>query len=437
MTIVPVCCGAAKWQIVAHRGTPDWPAGPDVGRVGPPAIWSVRKPALKLKPLHLLILIVSTNHVVMRGTTLCVLLTAVQLGASPAMVGLLAALFNAPVVFTSVAMGRWFDRSDARIPLLCAALVMSAGTATAFLWNGIGALFVVSLAVGVGYNVFVVGGHQQVGRYGGPGDKVANFSMSMQANSLANFIAPLITGFAIDGIGHANTFLLLAFLPMLSVVALASGWLKLVPPGAGGGHGAKRGNSLELLRPPLMRRIFAGAVLSFVALNFYYFLTPVYGVQVGLSASQIGMMVSALGVAMVVVRGAAPMVTRRVRPWQMMIASVAATGVGMMLLPLFSQMATLLAISFTLGLALGAGAPLALALMNEASPEGRAGEVMGLRLSILNGMQTIVPLGAGALGGVVGVGPVFAGLGVMLIAGAYYMRPQWNEGHEKSETAPG
>ena len=139
----------------------------------------------------------------MRGTTLCVLLTAVHLGASPVLVGLLAALFNAPVVFTSVAMGRVFDRGNARLPLLIAALVMSAGTVTAFLWGGLWPLFVVSLAVGTGYNVFVVGGHQQVGRHGGPADKVANYSMSMQANSLANFIAPIITGFAIDGIGHA------------------------------------------------------------------------------------------------------------------------------------------------------------------------------------------------------------------------------------------
>jgi len=387
-----------------------------------------------LKPLHLLILITAMNHLVMRGTTLCVLLTAVHLGASPALVGVLAALFNAPVVFTSVAMGRVFDRGNARLPLLIAAVVMSAGTATAFLWGGMWALFVVSLAVGTGYNVFVVGGHQQVGRHGGPADKVANYSLSMQASSLANFIAPLITGFAIDGIGHANTFLMLAVLPLLSAAVLASGRLKFVPPEprTAGSPVAHRGNALELLRPLLMRRIFTGAVLAFVALNFYYFLVPVYGVQVGLSASQIGMIVSALGVAMVLVRGFAPMVARRVRPWQMMIVSIAATGVGLMVLPLFSQLGTLLAISFAIGLVLGAGAPLALALMNEASPEGRGGEVMGLRLSILNGMQTVVPLGAGAISGAVGVAPVFAGLGLALLAGAYYMRPQWREGTEKT-----
>ena len=50
-----------------------------------------------MKQLHLLILLTATNHVVFRGCHLCVLLSAVSLGASPTLVGVLAALFSAPV----------------------------------------------------------------------------------------------------------------------------------------------------------------------------------------------------------------------------------------------------------------------------------------------------------------------------------------------------
>lgn len=377
-----------------------------------------------MKPLHLLILITSTNHVVFRGANFNVLLTAVYLDASPALVGLLAALFSAPVAFTSVAMGRWFDRGNARLPLVAAGLLMSAGAATAWFWRDLGALFVVSLAVGTCYNVFVVSAHQQVGRFSTPEDKVGNFSLSMQANSVANFVAPLITGFAIDGIGHAHTFLMLAALPLLSVVVLAGNVLRL-KPGTGAAHPSRKGGAFSLLRPPLMRSIFAGAVLAFVGLNFYSFLMPVYGSGVGLSASQIGMVVSALSLATVMARGLAPALTRRLSPWTLLLASVAGTGVGLMLLPLFSGALPLAAMSFVTGLALGAGAPIALAMMNDASPAGREGEVMGLRLSLLNGMQTVIPVAAGAIGGYTGVGVVFAGMGLILVAGAFYMQAQW------------
>ncbi len=381
-----------------------------------------------MKQLHLLIIITSTNHVVFRGCNLCVLLTAVSLGASPTMVGVLAALFSAPVAFTSVAMGRWFDGHGARLPLLLAALLMTGGAATAWVWRDLGALFVVSLVIGTCYNIFVVSGHQQVGRHSTANDKVGNYSLSMQANSLANFIAPLVTGFAIDGMGHANTFLLLASLPLLSVAVIATGAIRFLPGASHGKAGTEdtgKRNALDLLKPPLMRGIFAGAVLAFVALNFYNFLMPVYGTYIGLSASEIGMVVSALSIATVLSRGLAPAVTRRIAPKPLMMYSVAATGIGLMLMPLFSHAVTLALISFAAGLVLGVGAPLALALMNEASPPGREGEVLGLRLSLLNGMQTIVPLAAGVIGGVFGVGVVFAGMGVVMVVGARYMRAQW------------
>lgn len=374
-----------------------------------------------MKPLHLLILITSTNHVVFRGANFTVLLAAVYQGASPALVGLLTALFSAPVAFTSVALGRWFDRGNARLPLVAAGLLMSVGAATAWVWRDLGALFVVSLLVGTCYNVFVVSAHQQVGRLSTPEDKVGNFSMSMQANSVANFVAPLIAGFAIDGMGHANTFLMLALLPLLSVVVLAGNVLRL-KPGSGAPPQARKGGALSLLRPPLMRGIFAGAVLAFVGLNFYSFLMPVYGSSIGLSASQIGMVVSALSLATVLARGLAPALTRRMLPWTLLIVSVAGTGLGLMLLPLFSGALLLAAMSFITGLALGAGAPIALAMMNNASPPGREGEVMGLRLSLLNGMQTVIPVAAGAIGGYAGVGVVFAGMGLILVAGSFYMR---------------
>lgn len=380
-----------------------------------------------MKQLHLLILLTATNHVVFRGCHLCVLLSAVSLGASPTLVGVLAALFSAPVTFTSVAMGRWFDQRAAGGALIVSALAMTGAAATAWAWLGIPALFLVSLTIGTCYNIFVVSGHQQVGRYSSVEDRVGNFSLSMQANSLANFIAPLVTGFAIDGMGHANAFLIMACLPLASALGIATGALRLLP-GTGkpkAGADKPKGNALDLLKPPLMRGIFAGAVLAFIGLNFYNFLMPMYGTEVGMSASQIGMVVSALSIASVLSRGIAPAVSRRIPPKPLMIYSVLATGVGLMLLPLFTNAVMLGTISFAVGLVLGAGAPLALALMNEASPPGREGEVLGLRLSLLNGSLTVIPIAGGALAGLTGIGLVFLVMGITMIAGARYMRVQW------------
>ena len=168
-----------------------------------------------MKPLHTIILITATNHVNFVGSRLAVLLYAVQLDASPATVGILTALYSILGVTTSVATGRWMDRIGPRKPMLLTSLLMAAGTLTAFFWDHLAALFIVSSVVGTAYNVYFIGNQSQIGRYGKPEDRVANFSLAMQGYAMASFIAPLIAGFAIDAIGYGRTFLLLALLPLV------------------------------------------------------------------------------------------------------------------------------------------------------------------------------------------------------------------------------
>ena len=386
-----------------------------------------------MKPIYLLFALSAINHAVLTGVRLALLLYAIQLGASPALVGLLAARFAAPAVFAAVPMGRWVDRRGARTPMLIAAVMMVAGSVCAVVWRELGALFVVSVVVGLFYNVFLVGSQQQIGRYSSPAERVDNFSMVMQAHSMANFVSPLITGFAIDNLGFTYTFLMLAAFPLLPMAAIGLNKLEIIPDPdvaarAAAGEKARpapSGNVFEILRPPVMRRIFAGAVLAFSALNLYNFLMPVYGTQIHLTAAQIGMILSSIAIGSVIVRGLAPALSRRFTSWQLMIVSLAATACGLAASSFSSNVGVLMALAFFLGLVMGSAAPVALALMHEASPPDRAGEVFGLRLSLLSGMQTMVPLAAGAIGGAVGVVPVFVAMALLILYGAFYMRDQW------------
>ena len=393
-----------------------------------------------MKPIYLLFALSAINHAVLTGVRLATLLYAIQLGASPALVGVLAALFAAPAVFAAVPMGRWVDRRGARPPMLVAAVMMAAGSACAVVWHELGALFVVSILVGLFYNVFLVGSQQQIGRYSSPAERVDNFSMVMQAHSMANFVSPLITGFAIDNLGFTYAFLMLAAFPLLPLAAIGLNKLEIIPDpdlaartaarAAAGEQARPRpsGNVFEILRPPVMRRIFAGAVLAFSALNLYNFLMPVYGTQIHLTAVQIGMILSSIAIGSVIVRGLAPALARRFTSWQLMIVSLVATAGGLAASSFSSNVGVLMALAFFLGLVMGSAAPVALALMHEASPPDRAGEVFGLRLSLLSSMQTMVPLAAGAIGGAVGVVPVFVAMALLILYGAFYMRGQWRTG---------
>src|SRR5215212_6051322 len=125
----------------------------------------------RMKPLHFLLVLTTFNHLAFVGVRLAVLLYAAYLGASPAVVGLLAALFGLFAALTSVHVGRWIDRRGPRVPLLIASVVMVPGIALPFFWRDVAALFVVSIFVGAFHNIFHIGQQQMVGRYGKPEDR--------------------------------------------------------------------------------------------------------------------------------------------------------------------------------------------------------------------------------------------------------------------------
>jgi MFS family permease len=79
-------------------------------------------------------------------------------------------------------------------------------------------------------------------------------------------------------------------------------------------------------------------------------------------------------------------------------------------------------LSFTLGLGLGAAQPMVMALTHRITPEGRVGEALGLRTTLMNSGQVALPLLFGALGAAVGLTTVFWSVAIFLGAGGFLTR---------------
>ncbi len=79
-------------------------------------------------------------------------------------------------------------------------------------------------------------------------------------------------------------------------------------------------------------------------------------------------------------------------------------------------------LSFCLGLGLGSGQPMVMALLHTHAPPGRMGEAAGVRMSLVNTMAFAVPLVFGALGTTVGLAPVFYSVGAFLTTGGLLAR---------------
>jgi MFS family permease len=158
--------------------------------------------------------------------------------------------------------------------------------------------------------------------------------------------------------------------------------------------------------------------------DLYSFLMPLYGARLGFAAATIGTIMATFAIATFVVRLLMPIIVRRLRSWQVIVTALAVAGSSYVLFPFVSTVPLLMTLSFALGLGLGCAQPVIMSLLYEAAPEGRQGEAVGIRTTMINASQTFIPLSSGALSLALGMAPVFWLLAACLLGTGWYARRQ-------------
>jgi MFS family permease len=368
--------------------------------------------------LALVVLLTVFTHIAFAGARVAVSLFALSLDASPFVVGVLGALFALLPMLFAVSAGRAIDRLGLRRPMLAGAITVTIGSVLAYVWPVLGTLYFTSMLVGSGLMLFHIAVSNATGAIGA--DRPRNFAFLALGFSISGFLGPVMAGIAIDALGFASAFLLLSVFPLIAVIALATGKVPLprLPPS---GHRAER-RLADLLRIEPLRRVLIVSGLFSMAWDMFIFAVPIYGAGLGLSASTIGALLGAFAAATFVVRLVLPVLSRRVREWQLVIAALVISCAIFTVFPLVERVAVLLSLSFILGLGLGMSQPMVMSLLYSAAPSGRAGEAVGIRTSLINFSQAAMPLLFGALGLALGIAPVFWAMALALAGGTAFAR---------------
>jgi MFS family permease len=182
------------------------------------------------------------------------------------------------------------------------------------------------------------------------------------------------------------------------------------------------GGMLELIRIPALRRLFVINAAFALGWDLHTIFVPIYGASLGLSAAAIGAILSAFAAATFVVRLAMPWLAAGTAEARVLMVALAVAGGVFLAFPFVDSAWALAALSFVLGLGLGSGQPVVLSLLHEHAPAGRTGEVVGVRMSLIQSMAVAVPLVFGALGTSLGIVPVFWAVGGCLGASGWYAR---------------
>ena len=325
-------------------------------------------------------------------------------------------LFAALPMMLGVAGGRLVDRIGLRTPLLVSVSAVALSIALPAAWPGITSLYVCAAGVGTGFMLFHIAVQHAVGVGSPATERKENFGWLALGFSISNFIGPSVSGFAIDAVGHRATFALLTGSALAALLLLIARRHEFThTPDAPRKQGER--SALELLREPELRRVFLVTGLLGSAWDLFVFAMPIYGTAIGLSASTIGLVLSAFAAATFTVRMALPWISRHMREWSTITATMVIASIAYACFPIVSTVPLLAAFAFLLGLGLGATQPSIMSLLYAKAPEGRAGEAVGVRAVVLNASHTVLPLAFGGMGAALGMLPVFWAMSVLLAAG--------------------
>ncbi|TFZ05643.1 MFS transporter [Ramlibacter henchirensis] len=348
------------------------------------------------------------------GMRMAAPLQALRLGHREAAVGLLIALFALAQVFLALPAGRYCEHHGLKRPVGWSVLTAVAGCAIAAAWPVFPVLCAGALLTGGAAGVAGIAVQRHVARLvSDPAALRQAFSWLAIGLALSNVLGPVAAGVMIDGAGFRAAFLAIAALPLL-------GWLSVrgahdrgsTPPEAANGRDA-----WNLWREPGLRRLLIVTCLLSACWDVHAFLVPVLGHERGFTASQIGSILGAFGIAAAAVRLLTPLVAAQLREWAILVGAMAATAFLFGIYPLMHDPLAMGLCSVLLGLTMGSTQPMVMSLLHQLAPEHRYGQAVAMRVVVINVSSVGIPILSGLAGAVVGAAGVFWAAGLMVGAG--------------------
>ncbi len=390
-----------------------------------------------MKNLRLLIALVSMSAIGSTTARFAVYLSAAQAGASPATVGLLAALYAGIGALLAVPSGRLIDRAGTKTPLLYASAVLAAAVSLGALSRGLPMLVAIIVLTSIAFNVMIIAFSRLAGDLAPPDARAEAFGMLGFGFSISLLAAPIIAGFSIDLVGFSVSFVLFALIPLGSFVMVWTDRLPWSPPAAArGGQGEPgdaaartdpaRSGTLGLLRAPELKRLWVCCTAFEAGWMGFTFMLPIIGTQMGFSASRIGLIAGSAGFMLFLTRAALTQLLQWLTPWQLLITGMALGSVGFVGLAFAGDFLSMAACAGLIGLGQGACSPMLSALIYENAPAHEKGEAMAMRTLISSTSQCTTPLLAGALSTAVGIAPVFLALAAGMAGTSWASRAQWH-----------
>ena len=333
---------------------------------------------------------------------------ALELGADAALVGIIGATFAlAPLIF-AIRIGQFVDKGRAGIALTAGSVILALTTLALLFIDSIPLLMVAMPALGMGHLLVMVGGQTMIANRSGSELYEKNFGLLTFYASLGHGLGPLFGGWLADsGEARVNAnaaflFALILFvLAIVSVIALAR---KAENPSLVLSDSTKTTVASVMKTSTFKSAIFVASATTAVVDVVLIFL-PLFGRQIGLSVSEVGVLLAIRALASMGVRLVLGEISRKLGLRLILNAGSALTLVSMVALALVDNFWIIAVIMLVSGFAMGIGQPATMAWVSRIASADSRGLAIAIRLTANRFGQVALPALAGVIagGGVAGV----------------------------------
>lgn len=342
-----------------------------------------------------------------------------ELEESIFVIGIIVSLYPLLPLFLSIYAGGIISKTGSKKPLIISTLAGAASLAAPFLLFNIFGVVISQIIAGVSYTFFIISAQSYIGRQSQEFDRdknVMKFSMGM---AIGSFIGPTIGGFVAEYSSNTYAFILLSFLSLLAIFFIVFINEEIINVGETGHLTLKQSEVLSLFKIQNFRKAILISTLILAGKDAFISFFPLLGMEMGLSSSTIGLIISLNALSGILIRWSMPYLLNKFSISQLVSSSIFISGVLFFTIPFFSDVYLISINSFLLGLFLGIGQPLSISVTLLSLPKSSMSQGLGLRITVNRFIQIISPLILGGTAQLINMFSIFLITGIIFSAGAF------------------
>ena len=344
------------------------------------------------------------------------------LGADGTTLGLTAACFAIPPMLFAVSLGRWTEKHHPAILLVLGFVVAAVGAFALVVVEGIPAFALATTALGIGHMSGTIGGQSIMAQAQSSLTRISRFGTLTTISALGQIVGPVLGGLII---GHSDDPSLASTSSALQVAA----WVFVggLPAAAIAMRTTMQKSTVRTGKPErvwgLLRRrgMPAALMTSFSAKggnDLLLVYVPLLGASVGLTSSQVGILLGISSSGALLARAATPWFVRRIPSVNLTVVATVVAAVCLLIVGLSHNLTPMMLAMSVLGFAIGLTQTTTMDWVVDLVDDTSRGSALGMRVATNRVGQTFILAAAGVISQWFGVEAAFALLALVMLVTA-------------------